>query len=132
VIRRLGYFLLAELGFWALVTGVVYLFWNEEKGGPFLDEAAPFLLAAFGLCMIPSLVTLVWATWSATRSPEQQLAAGLGGAGVRMFGVLAAGLALTLTIPYFKSHQQGFWFAVLAFYLYSLTLEIVILLWGRI
>jgi DMSO reductase anchor subunit len=128
--RHLAWFLVGGVTFWAAATGVAWLFWDEEKAGPFL-EALPAIAVAAGLCLVPSALTLVWTTWSSVSSPEQQLTATLGGTGVRMFVVLAVGLGLTMNAPYFEERRQSFWMWVLIFYLYDLGLEIAILLLGR-
>jgi hypothetical protein len=82
------------------------------------------------LCLVPTALTLVWAGWALRQKPEQQLAAVLGGTGVRLFVVLGAGLALTQWVPYYRE-QSGFWFWLLGCYLFTLALEMVLVLSGR-
>jgi len=91
----------------------------------------PYIAVAGALCLIPSVLTLLWVAWSTAQTPERQLTAALGGTGVRMFVVLAAGLLLTQEVPYFTEHRQSFWLWVLVFYLFDLGLEMAILLSGR-
>ena len=123
MIKRLAWFLGGALLLWAgLVLGL--------KGREFAPDAVVISVAA-GLCLVPSLLTLAWSSWSVGQTPEQQLLATLGGTGVRMFVVLAAGIVLTMAVPYFAERQQGFWISVLVFYLLYLALEVAILLIGR-
>jgi hypothetical protein len=75
--RRLAWFVVGGVTFWAAATGLAWLLWDEEKAGPFL-EALPAIAVAAGLCLVPSALTLVWTTWSSVSSPEQQLTAALG------------------------------------------------------
>jgi hypothetical protein len=123
MIRRLAWFLTGALVLWAGLAWVL-------RGKDFAPDTTVLTVAA-GLCLVPSLVTLAWASWSIGRAPEQQLLATLGGTGLRMFVVLAVGLVLTSAIPYFAQQQQGFWVSVLIFYLLYLGLEVAILLIGR-
>ena len=123
MIKRLACFLAGALVIWGgLVWGL--------KGRDFAPDTAVLTVAAT-LCLLPSLLTLAWASWTVGRTPEQQLLATLGGTGVRMFVVLAVGLVLTTGVPYFAQQQQGFWISVLVFYLLYLGLEVAILLVGR-
>jgi hypothetical protein len=82
---------------------------------------------ALALCLVPSLATLAWVSWSARQAPEQQLTAALGGTGLRMFVVLGAGLFLSLSVPFLRQHALAFWIWTLVYYLGTLALEIVIL-----
>src|SRR5262249_60056255 len=93
------------------------------------DSAAVFSGIALLLCLVPTGVTLLWAGWSLRRSPEHQLLMVLGGTGVRMFFVLAAGLVLYFQVPYFQA--QSFWIWVLVAYLFTLALEVSLVLSGR-
>jgi hypothetical protein len=123
MMKRLAWFLAGAILLWAgLVLGL--------RGRDFAPDTAVITVAA-GLCLVPSLLALAWASWSVGQTPEQQLLATLGGTGVRMFIVLAVGLVLTSTVPYFAERQQGFWISVLVFYLLYLALEVAILLIGR-
>jgi len=121
--RRVAWFLVGALAFWAAAAALAY--------GLGDSEAVPCIAAAAGLCLLPSIATLAWATWAATQSPEQQLAATLGRTGLRMFFVLGVGLLLTKLVPYFSERQQGFWLWILVFYLFDLGLEMALLLAGR-
>jgi hypothetical protein len=81
---------------------------------------------ALGLCLVPTLATLVWAGWGLTGSPEQQLLTLFGGMGLRMVLVLGLGLTLYYLVSTFQ--RTTFWIVILIFYLFTLGLEIVLLL----
>jgi hypothetical protein len=51
----------------------------------------------------------------------------LGGTGVRMFFVLAGALLLYFLVPYFQN-QKTFWMWVLISYLFTLALEMTLIL----
>ena len=89
------------------------------------QEAAVYSLVAAGLCLVPTSLTLAWATRKVGRSADQQMLLVLAGIGVRMTFVLGVGLALSLAVPYFQ--QQSFWVWLLVFYLFTLGLEMVLL-----
>jgi len=92
-----------------------------------LGESAPFQSGVAALiCLVPSCLTLVWSRWALSRSPEQQLAAVMGGTATRMFLVLAIGSIVYLLIPSFR--ETAFWVWLLAFYLFTLTMEMTLLL----
>jgi hypothetical protein len=101
-------------GAWLLLAVPAYWFWG--------DEAVVQAAVAAGLCLLPALATLAWATWTAGRSPEHQLAMALGGTGVRLGVVLCGGLAIYFLVPGFR--QVGFWIWVVVFYVVTLALEI--------
>ena len=81
------------------------------------------------LCLIPGVLTLVWASlvWN---QPEQHLLAVMGGTSIRIFFVLMAAFLLAQNVAYYQAHK-GFWTWVLAAYLFTLPLEMVLLLVGR-
>jgi hypothetical protein len=123
--RRLGLLLAGTIAFWIIAAGFVYFLGEEETQ----QQTLVYSAVAAGLCLVPMAATLLWVSWGAQQSPDQQMVAVLGGTGVRMFAVLGVGLLLTNVSPYFR--QGGFWFWVLAFYLLTLTLEMVIVVRGR-
>jgi hypothetical protein len=53
----------------------------------------------------------------------------LGGTGVRMAFVLGTALLLHFTVPSFQ--KQGFWVWLLIFYLFTLALEMVLIVKGN-
>jgi hypothetical protein len=117
---RLLVLLLGSLAFWGVTAGAVYFLAEDHR-----DVVLGFSGTALVLCLVPAVGTMVWACWGLSRSAEHQLAAVLGGSGIRMFFVLGAGLLLTSQVPYFQ--PRSFWIWLLVFYLFILTLEMVLL-----
>ena len=120
--RRLAVFLGASLTFWVLVAVPARHLWG--------DTALTYSAVALGLCLVPAAVTLAWAGRALHGSADQQLLLVLGGTGLRMFAVLTAGLVLYMRVDYFQK-EHGFWVWVLVFYLFTLTLEMTLILSGR-
>jgi hypothetical protein len=89
-----------------------------------------YSLVAAGLCLIPTVVTLIWASRIGNRQGEQQLLLVLGGTAVRMTLVLAVSLLLYYTFPTFE--RMSFWIVILVFYLFTLAFEIALLVSGSI
>jgi hypothetical protein len=77
------------------------------------------------ICLLPGGLTLAWGSSAQGESPERQLAMVLGSTGLRMFTVLGLGLIAFLSIADF--HSMGFWVWVLGFYLFTLALEMILL-----
>ncbi|HYV36915.1 MAG TPA: hypothetical protein VE988_14510 [Gemmataceae bacterium] len=73
------------------------------------------------ICLVPSIATLLWSDFALGKSPEQQLAAVLGGTGVRMGFVVAVGLAFFFLVDGFQ--YESFWFWIIGFYLLTLVIE---------
>jgi hypothetical protein len=121
VTRRLGFLLGASLGLWAMAAYPAYLL----GGGPAVLCSA----VALGLCLLPAALTLCWAEWTFRRAPDQYLLTILGGTGLRLFVVLGGALALQAAVRDLRG--QGFLLWVLAYYLITLTFEVVCLLAGR-
>jgi hypothetical protein len=119
--KRVGLLIGGTLLAWAIAAYPAHLL-----GG---DAALVYSVVALGLCLVPTALTLLWAEWSYQQSPEQQLTIVLGGTGVRMGIVLGVGLLLYVLVPYFQ--QPGFWVWLLVFYLFTLALEIVLVVRGR-
>jgi hypothetical protein len=96
------------------------------------NDMLPLSAIAMSLCLTPTLLTLLWGVWAQEQTPEQQLLMILGGTGVRLFIVLGVGLGLSLGVPYFQeANLYPFWTWVLVFYLFTLFLEVLILVLGR-
>jgi hypothetical protein len=112
---------LALLAFWLLTAFPV---------ARFTGDLSQILLSgvAAGLCLVPTALTLVWGRWALRQPPQQQLTMVLGGTGVRMAVVLVAAFALS-SQPVFQ--QQSFWIWLVVAYVYSLGVEMVLLLTGR-
>ncbi len=116
-----------------LIAGTV-LFWAltaipaRHLGGGNL--AIAYSATALLLCLVPGVLTFLWTGWTARQDPQQMLLVALGATGIRMFGVLLAGLLLLQTVPLFRE-QEGFLIWLVVFYLFTLTLEMVLLLKAR-
>ena len=105
------------LALWALL-----FFPARYTSGP---EGAIYSLVAALLCLIPTSLTLAWASRQQTQSADQHLRLVLGGTGLRMIVVLGVGIGMYLAIPYFQ--QLSFWAWLLVFYLFTLGLETLLL-----
>ncbi len=117
--RQVGYLLGGGITLWVVLAIPARRLWG--------DTAAVYGAVALLLCLVPTCLTLWWAARARNGSPEQQMLAVLGGAGVRMFLVLAGALALVQFVPYFQE-QAGFLVWLLIFYLFTLGLEVALLL----
>jgi hypothetical protein len=80
------------------------------------------------LCLVPTALTLAWTRRASAAPPEQQLLAVMGGTGLRLGFVIAAGLILFLSFPEFA--YQRFWVLVIIYYLFTLALEMVLIVRG--
>jgi hypothetical protein len=80
---------------------------------------------AAAMCLVPTAATLLWCELAMGKTPEQQLAAVMGGTGIRMFFVIGVGMVIYHTLPQF--HSGSFWLWILVFYLVTLTMEIVLI-----
>ncbi len=95
------------------------------------DTALAYAGTAMLLCFVPAALTLTWALWGLTQDSQQQLLIVIGSGGVRMFVVLVTGLLLTQYVPYFQERSTVFLLWVAVAYLFTLTLEIALLVVGR-
>jgi hypothetical protein len=114
-----------------LVIGTLALWAAAAYPGWLLggEEALALSAVALTLCLVPTTATLLWAEWATRQSPEQQLTMVLGGTGVRMGLVLGVGLLLYTLVPFFG--KQSFWVWLLVFYLFTLALEMVLVVRSR-
>jgi hypothetical protein len=110
-----------SLALWVVIAYPARVLWG--------DSAVVLSGVAGLLCLVPTAATLVWSFKSLEGSPERQLAAVMGGTALRMVFVIAAGMVLYLSVPYF--HEDRFWYWVIAFYLFTLALETSLLLKRR-
>jgi hypothetical protein len=117
---RVGILITSTLALWATA-----FFPARYFGG---QAAVVYSLVALGLCLVPTSLTLFWASESQAPPPQHQMLLIFGGTGLRMAFVLGGGLALGAFLPVFR--EAAFWIWVLVFYLFTLTLE-VLLLRGR-
>jgi hypothetical protein len=94
------------------------------------DAALDFLGTGLLLCLAPGIATLIWGERALRQSADKQLILVLGGTGVRMAFVLLAGSMLYLWTPYYQ-RQPSFLIWLLVSYLFTLTLDMIVLLLGR-
>ncbi len=123
MIRRLVLLLTGSLAFWVLAA----LPARHLGGG---DAALTYSGTALLLCMIPAALTLVWADKALQGTVDQQLVLILGGTGMRMFVVLGAAWLLYEWVPHYREHP-GFWIWILVCYLFTLALDLALMLAGR-
>ena len=123
MIRRLLFLVGGSAAFWLLVG----LPARHLGGG---DSAVVFLGTALLLCLAPAVATLVWGERAFRQSPDKQLILVLGGSGVRMAFVLLAGWMLYLWAPFYQ-RQASFLIWLVVGYLYTLALDMTLLLAGR-
>jgi hypothetical protein len=127
--RRLLWLVVGGALFWLALAYPARRLWGDPALPPWWDPVLQHSLVALGLCLAPGLVTVLWGTWAARWAPEAQLLAVLGSTALRMVFVLAGGLVVFFRVPGFR--EPGFWGWVLAFYLFTLALEMALLLKGR-
>ena len=123
MIRRLLFLVGGCAAFWLLVGMPA-----RHLGGG--DAAMVYLGTALILCLAPGIVTLIWGEWALRQSSDKQLILVLGGTGVRMGFVLLVGWMLYLWVPYYQ-RQNGFLIWLLIGYLFTLVLDITLLLASR-
>ncbi len=82
------------------------------------------------VCLAFGVLTLVGVEYARRRDPAGAPILILAATGVRMFGVLAAGLLLVFAVPFFSA-ERGFLVWLLVFYLFTLALEMALLLRNR-
>ena len=122
MIRRLLFLVGGSAAFWLLVG----LPARHLGGG---DSAVVYLGTGLLLCLVPGAITLVWGEQALRQSVDKQLLLVLGGTGVRMVFVLLVGWILFLWVPYFQ--QQSFLIWLVVGYLFTLVLDLTLLLAGR-
>ena len=124
--RRLLLLIGGTLAFWVLVAlPGRFLLDDADSAARLIGYSGTALL----LCLIPTAVTLIWSRAALEKSPEAQLIAVMGGTGVRLFAVLLAGWALNQNVNFYQ--EQSFWYWLLIAYLFTLALEMTLLLTGR-
>jgi hypothetical protein len=111
----------AALAGWLILAILAYALWRRE---------GLICLAVSGaICIIPAGLSLFWSLCAANRSSSEQILAVMGGMFLRMFFVLAVGIAVFLVHPWFqevKERAYVYWGGLLLFYLMSLALETII------
>jgi hypothetical protein len=118
--KSLGVLIAGTLAVWAAAAYPARLLWG--------DSAVLFSATAGLLCLVPTAATLIWCQRSFRGAPQWQLLAVLGGTAVRMLFVVVAGLVLFLTVPEYQ--HKRFWLWLVAFYLLTLTLEMILITRG--
>jgi hypothetical protein len=114
--KRVATLIIGTLALWVAAAYPAWLLGGEEA----LAHSAVALI----LCIVPTTATLLWAEWTTRQSPEQQLTMVLGGTGIRLGLVMGVGLLLYTLVPFFG--KQSFWIWLLIFYLFTLALEMVL------
>ena len=116
--RRLGLLVGGTILFWIALT---------YTGSLFLEDPVwLFSTTAMALCLVPAAATLIWFSRVAHDSPQRQLTAVLGGTGIRLAVVLGAGMGLTVGFP--DVFPKAFLFWLLVYYLFTLFLEVKLVL----
>jgi hypothetical protein len=108
----------------SLLLWLALVYPARQLGG---DEAVFLSTVALALCLVPAVATMAWAL-RAGSTPESQLLMILGGTGVRMGIVLGGGLLLTRLFP--DDFPSAFWVWLVVFYLFTLGLEMTLLVRG--
>jgi len=121
VIARAGLLIAAGLAF-ILVAGLP----ARHLVG---DQAMIQCGTAVLLCLVPAVLTMLWAGWTMRQDPRQASLVLLGGSGVRMFLVLGLAMLLYFQSDWFRK-QDSFLFWVVGAYLYLLAIEIWLIVRG--
>jgi hypothetical protein len=116
LIHRLLLLLGSCLALWLLLAGPVFWLLGAQH--------LLFTVVAASICLVPAVGTLLWCELALGKSPEQQLAAVMGGMGIRMLFVVGLGMVVYYSVPGFKS--AGFWLWIIGFYLVTLAAEMVL------
>ncbi len=119
--KRLGGLVGGSLLFWGLVAYPAYLLGGES--------GLVFSAVAGGLCLLPGLATLLAAEWAYRRSPDVYLMVVLAGTALRLVVVLGGCLAVRLAWPVFQDGGFLLWVGIC--YLFTMALEMTLLLTGR-
>jgi hypothetical protein len=110
------------LGFWLLLA-------LPARAFGVLDSALLGTLALALLCLVPAALTLLVAD-RLTGSPEGRLALVLGSTGFRLFIVLGVAWVLYVNVAFFHD-LPGYWMWLVVFYLFTLGLEVALLVTSR-
>jgi hypothetical protein len=112
--RQLGMLLGSMAVLWLLLALPARWIWG--------DVVLLHSVVALSVCALPAAASLVWANAGIKRSPDMLMFQVLGSTGLRMAFVLGVGLALYLGLP--DHFSEGFWVWVLVFYMFSLFVEV--------
>ena len=125
--RRVLLLLGGGLAFW-LVAALPFRFLDNDPARG--TAAVAYAGTALLLCLVPAALTLWWGGRALSQPADQQLVAVLGGTGVRLFTVVVVGWLLFSWVPYYQTYP-GFLAWLVAAYLFTLGLEMTLLLAGR-
>jgi len=120
--KRVGILIACTSLLWGAVAYPAWLLGGEQT--------LVYSIVALALCLTPAAATLLWSDWSARQAPENQPTMILAGTGVRMGLVLGVGLLLYTQSSYFQ--ERSFWICLLLFYLFTLALEVMLVVNGRV
>jgi hypothetical protein len=118
MMRQLGLLVAGSAFLWLLLALPAWLL-----AGP---EGLVDTTVACCLCLVPMTATSLWCQWAMDGSPEQQLAAVMGGTGVRLLVVILGSIGLFLTVEALQRPAFLIW--VVVFYLASLALEVTLVI----
>ena len=120
MIRTLAYFLAGSAFGWLALAGLGYARWQE----PGLISC----LVTGLICFLPTFLSLLLSLRSANKAGADQLLAVFGGMFLRIGAALGIGVAVFLSVPYFKQPgvEYAYWGSLLLFYLFTLALETVL------
>ena len=90
------------------------------------ETALLFTGTAAVICLVPGVGTMVWCHRKAGGTPEQRLAAVMGGTVIRIGAAIGMGMVLFIWQPLF--HETAFLIWVIVFYLATLALEVTVLI----
>ena len=126
MIARLLTFIGATWILW-LLLGLPFRFLNEDRA--YGDAMMIYGGVAALICLIPGSLTLWWGS-RPNIQPREQVLVMFGSTGLRIMGVFGLGILLFFTVPYLRVHR-GFWLWVLVFYLFTLALEMMLIVRSR-
>lgn len=115
--------IVAVLGFWALVSVPAHYLLGGEL--TYVYSGTAMLL-----CLVPAVLTMLWANSSAHLDPGHHSLIILGGTSVRMFGVLIVAFLLHRNVALYRE-EGGFLLWLVVFYMFTLAVEMNLLLANR-
>jgi hypothetical protein len=118
MMRQLGQLWAASVLLWLVLAIPAWLLGQEQAC---IDSAVAVLL-----CLLPMSATLWWCHRAFAGSPEAQLAAVMGGSGVRLVVVLPASIGLFFAVEALQRPAFLIW--VVVYYLATLALEVVLIM----
>jgi hypothetical protein len=126
--KSLFWLIVGTVAFWAIVTYPVRLL-AEHRNWEHADLTIIWSTTAALLCLLPTALTLLWTYRAQKGQPVQQLMAMMGGTGLRLLFVVVGGLILFLNVEKQYGFQR-FWLFLIGYYLFTLALEMVLIVRG--